>query len=86
MNDQSDRQSDVPLEEHKCDFSPDYEIMGFSSLCADRRFHRCLQKRFQNAAGLGSSEKILDTLGCWRNTKDGPPDRRTELMLYHKGE
>lgn len=45
---------DVPIEEHKCDFSADYPVMGFLQLCADRRFHACLQKRFQYDAKLES--------------------------------
>ena len=54
MNDQSGGHSDVPVEEHKCDFSQDYDVMGFLQLCADRRFHACLQQRFQEDAGLDS--------------------------------
>ena len=47
-------QSDIPIEEHKCDYSEDYPVMGFLQLCADRRFHACLQKRFQYDAKLES--------------------------------
>ena len=46
--------SDIPIEEHKCDYSEDYPVMGFLQLCADRRFHACLQKRFQHDANLES--------------------------------
>ena len=57
MTDQAGSQSDVPVEEHKCGFSPDYDVMGFLQLCADRRFHRCLMKRFQDDAKLDAPEK-----------------------------
>jgi hypothetical protein len=31
-------------------------LLGFLQLCADRRFHRCLQEQFQKDAGLNSTE------------------------------
>ena len=49
--------SDVPVEEHRCENSPDVDVMGFLQLCADRRFHACLQKRFQEDAKLDSPLK-----------------------------
>jgi len=43
--------------EHKCDYSEDYPVMGFLQLCADRRFHSCLQNQFQKDANLDSAQK-----------------------------
>ena len=57
MIDQPGSQTDIPVEEQKCDFSPDYDVMGFLQLCADRRFHRCLMKQFQHDAKLDAPEK-----------------------------
>jgi hypothetical protein len=31
-------------------------LLGFLQLCADRRFHRCLQDQFQKDAGINSPE------------------------------
>lgn len=31
-------------------------ILGFLQLCADRRFHRCIQEQFQRDAGMNSPE------------------------------
>lgn len=41
--------------EKKCAYSEDYPVMGFLQLCADRRFHTCLQNQFQKDANLDSS-------------------------------
>jgi hypothetical protein len=74
LSDQSNIQSDVPTEEHKCGFSEDYPVMGFLQLCADRRFHRCLQERFKEDAGLGSS------LEYWIHADAGGTPRMAELI------
>ena len=72
MNDQPNRQAtDVnPLTEQQVDLLKeenwiDYRcpntaappVLGFLQLCADRRFHRCIQERFQKDAGLQSPEE-----------------------------
>lgn len=74
MNDQSNDHADAPLEEHQCDFSPDFDVMGFLQLCADRRFHSCLQKRFQYDAGLDSPLKY------WIHADAGGTPRMADLV------
>lgn len=32
-----------------------HRVMGFLQLCADRRFHECIQRAFRDQAGLNSS-------------------------------
>jgi hypothetical protein len=40
----------------KCRYTEDPPILGFLQLCADRRFHRCIQEKFQEHANLPSRE------------------------------
>src|ERR1700759_2628849 len=40
----------------KCSATSEPPVTGFLQLCADRRFHRCIQEQFQRDAGLSSSE------------------------------
>lgn len=69
MNDQSNTQpasvsaelrSDVLSDENYsiviCDKSPDYPILGYLQLCADRRFHKCVQENFRSDAKLDSPQ------------------------------
>ncbi len=51
-----DTEPDGPIEQ-KCEYSEDFPVMGFLQLCADRRFHSCLQKQFQKDANLDSPLK-----------------------------
>jgi hypothetical protein len=39
-----------------CTFTKEPETRGFLQLCADRRFHRCLQNRFEEDTGLESPD------------------------------
>ena len=39
-----------------CTFTKEPETRGFLQLCADRRFHRCLQDRFEEDTGLESPD------------------------------
>lgn len=61
INPIAEQQSNVLNEDnllvHKCPYAADSPILGFLQLCADRRFHRCLQERFQADAGLASPEE-----------------------------
>lgn len=70
MNDQANSQaSDTPVELRSnvltddnysiviCDNSPDYPTMGFLQLCADRRFHQCIQDHFRDDAKLDSPQE-----------------------------
>jgi hypothetical protein len=54
------RQSNVLDEENwevrKLPYRDDVSLLGFLQLCADRRFHRDLQERFQLDAGLVSPD------------------------------
>jgi hypothetical protein len=43
--------------DHKCPNTPDSPVLGFLQLCADRRFHRCIQEQFQKDAQLKSPEE-----------------------------
>jgi|SRR5437667_3414505 len=43
-------------DELKCHTIPEPPLLGFLQMCADRRFHRCIQERFQLDAGLGTPE------------------------------
>jgi hypothetical protein len=40
-----------------CDKSPDFPIMGYLQLCADRRFHQCIQEAFRDDAELDAPQK-----------------------------
>jgi len=42
--------------ELKCRYTEDPPILGFLQLCADRRFHRCIQEKLQEHAKLPSRE------------------------------
>jgi hypothetical protein len=54
-------QSNVLDEENwsvkRCVFKKEPETKGFLQLCADRRFHQCIQERFQADAGLESADQ-----------------------------
>jgi len=39
-----------------CDKTKEPPILGFLQLCADRRFHQCIQRKFQQDAGLSLPE------------------------------
>jgi hypothetical protein len=39
-------------QDQKCPYTPDFPVLGFLQLCADRRFHREIQELFQRQAGL----------------------------------
>jgi hypothetical protein len=71
MNDQSSsqaanadpaggRQSNAPDEGNwiveRLPYTEDRPARGFLQLCADRRFHRCIQQEFKKDAGLASRE------------------------------
>jgi len=71
MNDQSSspaanvnpadgRQSNALNEEHwaveRLPYTEDSPARGFLQLCADRRFHKCIQRAFKEDAGLSSRE------------------------------
>jgi hypothetical protein len=77
--------SAIPVEEHRCDFSEDYPVMGFLQLCADRRFHACLQKRFQEDA------KLESPLHYWIHADAGGTPAMADLVTapdycYHDKE
>jgi hypothetical protein len=70
MNDQPNSQTtDIPSELRSnvlsddnysiviCDNSPEYPILGFLQLCADRRFHDCIQTHFRDDAKLDAPQK-----------------------------
>lgn len=42
--------------ELKCRYTEEPPVLGFLQLCADRRFHRCIQETFQAHAKLQSRE------------------------------
>jgi hypothetical protein len=60
VNPIAERQSNVPNEEKwLVQKYPDLGIpplLGFLQLCADRRFHRCLQEQFQKDTGINAPE------------------------------
>lgn len=71
MNDQSSsqapnadpnagRQSTLPNEDNwtveRLPYTEDCPARGFLQLCADRRFHQCIQKEFKKDAGLTSRD------------------------------
>lgn len=39
-----------------CDKTDDCDVLGFLQLCADRRFHECIQRKFREDAGLESRD------------------------------
>ena len=55
-----EQQSDVLNKEdwfeQKCEDRGERPILGFLQLCADRRFHKCIQDRFQKDAKLALPE------------------------------
>jgi hypothetical protein len=55
-----------------CDNSPDYPIMGFLQLCADRRFHQCIQEAFRDDSKLDSPQKY------WIHADAGGTPKMTE--------
>jgi len=55
-----------------CDNSPDYPIMGFLQLCADRRFHQCIQNAFRDDANLDAPQKY------WIHADAGGTPKMTE--------
>ena len=55
-----------------CDKSPDYPIMGFLQLCADRRFHQCIQNAFRDDANLDAPQKY------WIHADAGGTPKMTE--------
>jgi hypothetical protein len=86
MNDQSNNQatnvnpelrSSVLSDENYstviCDNSPDYPIMGFLQLCADRRFHQCIQNAFRDDAKLDAPQKY------WIHADAGGTPKMTKL-------
>jgi len=61
MSDQTNSPSSVPNEENwsedmTCPDPGEPPVLGFLQLCADRRFHKCLQQKFQTDAELDSPE------------------------------
>src|SRR5437762_11715873 len=62
MSDQPNSESNVTNEENwsdsemTCPDPGDLPVLGFLQLCADRRFHKCLQQKFQTDAKLDSPE------------------------------
>ena len=60
VNPPAERQSNVLKEENwSVQKYPDVGIpplLGFLQLCADRRFHRCLQEQFQKDTGVNTPE------------------------------
>lgn len=60
VNPRAEQQSNVLNEENwvvqKLPYKKDVAPLGFLQLCADRRFHRELQERFQEDAGLASPD------------------------------
>lgn len=56
MNDQSNVLKEGNSLALKCLYTADPPVTGFLQLCADRRFHRCIQKQFQKDAKLKSHE------------------------------
>lgn len=88
MNDQPNSQatnvtpelrSDVLSDENYsiviCDHSPDYPIMGFLQLCADRRFHKCIQDNFRADAKLDSPQKY------WIHADAGGTPKMTNQII-----
>jgi hypothetical protein len=55
-----------------CDKSPDYPVMGFLQLCADRRFHQCIQEAFRSDANLDVPQKY------WIHADAGGTPKMTE--------
>jgi hypothetical protein len=62
MSNQPNSESNVANEETwsnsemTCPDPGDLPVLGFLQLCADRRFHKCIQQKFQTDAGLSSPE------------------------------
>jgi hypothetical protein len=60
MTPHDERPSDVLNEANwlarRCSYIEEPATRGFLQLCADRRFHKCLQGRFQKDAGLRSPD------------------------------
>src|SRR2546423_2552840 len=58
VNPGAERQANVLNEENwlvkRCPFTEEPPTRGFLQLCADRRFHKCIQERFQEDAKLES--------------------------------
>lgn len=54
------RQSNLPTgvawSAKRCIFTKEPELRGFLQLCADRRFHRCIQERFQEDTNMESPD------------------------------
>lgn len=88
MNDQSNTQptnlpaelrSDVLSDEDYsivlCDKSPDYPILGFLQLYADRRFHKCIQENFRIDAKLDSPEQY------WIHADAGGTPKMTDQTI-----
>ena len=53
---QSNMLNEVSWSVKPCTFTKEPECKGFLQLCADRRFHRCLQNRFEEDTGLESAD------------------------------
>ncbi|HJQ34448.1 MAG TPA: hypothetical protein VJ866_19870 [Pyrinomonadaceae bacterium] len=56
MNDQPNAFSEENWSVKRCAYAKEPETRGFLQLCADRRFHPCIQERFQDDAGLESPD------------------------------
>jgi hypothetical protein len=61
VNPPAERQSNARNEEAwsalRCTDPGEPDVAGYLQLCADRRFHRCIQDQFEADAGLNSSEE-----------------------------
>jgi hypothetical protein len=79
VNPDAEQQSNAPSEEswlaHKCPNPGNPPVLGFLQLCADRRFHRAIQERFQRDTGLASSEDY------WIHADAGGTPKMEELRI-----
>ncbi|HKR02484.1 MAG TPA: hypothetical protein VJT09_17535 [Pyrinomonadaceae bacterium] len=75
MKDQSNGLNEENWVVEKLPYTGDVAPRGFLQLCADRRFHRVLQERFQQDAGLSSS------LDYWIHADAGGTPKMEDLTI-----
>lgn len=95
VNPTAGRQSNVLKEENwsvlRCTDPGEPRLLGYLQLCADRRFHRCIQEQFQDDAKLNSPDDYwihadaggTPKMECQRTAPDYCYyDKRVRLMAW----